>query len=280
MVLLDGKKVAQHWQGITQKRVQQFIKRNGKPPGLAVVLVGDDPASEVYVRNKEKACEEAGIKSFRHNLGKDSPPETLYDLVRKLNLDNNVHGILVQLPLPKGFDKDKVLSLLSSLKDPDGLTYENMGYSWAGKSRVKSCTPQGVMEILKFYDIPVSGKHAVVIGRSNIVGKPMAQYLLEADATVTVCHSKTQNLEAVTATADILVAAAGQPRFIGKSGIKKGAVVIDVGMHRRDGKLCGDVKFEELDSWAQAATPVPGGVGPMTIAMLLKNTLDLAELMA
>ncbi len=279
MTLLDGKKVAEHWRELTKKRVQAFVKKAGKPPGLAVILVGEDPASKVYVRNKKLECEQVGIRSFQHNIESFAPVESLYDLIRKLNLDSNIHGILVQLPLPDAFDKNKVLSLISPFKDPDGMTYENLGYSWAGQSRVKSCTPQGVMEILKYYKIPVAGKHAVVVGRSNIVGKPMALYLMEADATVTVCHSKTKNLEEITATADILVVAVGQPKLIGKAGVKKGAVVIDVGMHRpADGNLCGDVKFEELEGWASAVTPVPGGVGPMTIAMLMKNTVDLAEL--
>ncbi len=279
MLIIDGREVAQIQKNIVKTRVQTFLKTNKHPPGLAVILVGNDPASTVYVANKEKACKEVGFNSYFLHLEEKTTPEVLLKTIRTLNEDSKVHGILVQMPVPKHIKYEQILATISPLKDVDGLTSENMGYAWAGKARVQSCTPQGIMVLLKHYNIKVAGKNAVVIGRSNIVGKPAAQFLLDADATVTICHSKTENLTDITKQADILVVAAGKPNFLGKEAVKKGAVVIDVGIHRKtDGKLCGDVRLEELENWASAVTPVPGGVGPMTIAMLLKNTIDLAEL--
>jgi methylenetetrahydrofolate dehydrogenase (NADP+) / methenyltetrahydrofolate cyclohydrolase len=220
-----------------------------------------------------------GIHSTRFDLAADCPHNELFGLIKRLNGDPTVDGILVQLPLPKSFDAEAVLDAISPEKDPDGLHFQNVGLMWVGRPRVRSCTPWGVMKILEHYKIPISGKKAVVVGRSNIVGKPMANLLMEAQATVTICHSKTADLRKETLDADIVVMAAGKPRMAGRDHFKKGAVVVDVGIHRLpDGKLCGDVKFEELDGWASAATPVPGGVGPMTIQMLLENTLELAKL--
>lgn len=279
MIILEAKSVSAHRRQITKKNVETFKTKFGRSPGLAVVLVGHDPASQVYVRNKEKACQEAGIHSFRHDLPTDTNFDTLKKLLSRLHSDKNVDGILVQLPLPKQISADEVLEILNPLKDVDGLTYENLGLLWAGRPRVKPCTPFGVMAMLEHYKISVAGKRAVVIGRSNIVGKPMAQLLMDAQATVTICHSKTPDLKVHTLQADIVVVAAGQPRFIGKDHFKKDSVVVDVGMHKKeDGKLCGDVRFEELENWVEAATPVPGGVGLMTVTMLLENTLRLAEL--
>lgn len=279
MLLLDGRVVAQQQKDKVKLRAQSYEKAHGKSAGLAVVLIGDDGASQVYVRNKEVACQEVGIKSFRYNLEKNVDPQIVMELIQKLNHDNKVQGILVQMPVPKQIKYDQLLEAISPFKDVDGLTYENMGYAWAGRSRVNSCTPSGVMEILRYYKIPIEGRHAVIIGRSNIVGKPMAQLLLDANATVTICHSKSQQLNSFSKQADILIVAAGRPHFICKEDIKKGAVVIDVGIHRQsNGKLCGDVNPKGLENWVHGITPVPGGVGPMTIAMLLRNTMDLADL--
>ena len=283
MQILDGKKVAAGIKNQLKRSVEAFKQSTGRPPGLTVILVGDDPASEVYVRNKDKACEAIGMKSELIKLPAETSQEELTQKIQGLNADDSVDGILVQLPLPSHLDSEKALEAIDPTKDPDGLTQTNMGLLWAGKPRVASCTPQGVMSLLKVYEIPIEGQHAVVIGRSNIVGKPMAQLLNMANATVTICHSRTKDLEKHTKLADILVVAAGKPRFLGKEAIKEGAVVIDVGIHRQmdeDGKpkLCGDVRFEELEGIASAATPVPGGVGPLTIATLLENTVRLAEL--
>ncbi|MBX3041057.1 MAG: bifunctional methylenetetrahydrofolate dehydrogenase/methenyltetrahydrofolate cyclohydrolase FolD [Bdellovibrionaceae bacterium] len=278
MLLLDGKTVAQHVRDQLKTRVQDFQGRFRRPPHLAVVLVGADPASQVYVKNKHIACEKIGMLSTVHNLAATTTETELDALLDRLNTDSGVDGILVQLPLPKGLSAERVLEKLDPRKDADGLTYTAMGYLWAGRPFVKPCTPSGVMRILEYYKIPVAGKTAVVVGRSNIVGKPIAHLLTEANATVTVCHSKTPDVGAVTRQADIVVVAAGKPRLLGKEDFKPGAVVIDVGIHGTGGgKLCGDVRFEELEGHASAATPVPGGVGPMTIACLLENTMILAE---
>ncbi len=277
MILLDGKAVAKDRRAKIKSEVDSFKSKFGKAPGLAVVLVGDDPASQVYVGSKEKACAKAGILSQRFDIDKTQNVEELDSLLNHLNADQDVHAVLVQIPIPKPFEYRSVLELLDPRKDVDGLTYDSMGRLWSGHKSVAPCTPRGVMEILKYYDINVAGKKAVVVGRSNIVGKPMAQLLMDENATVTVCHSKTPSLEEYTREADIVAVAAGKPRMFGKEDFKKDAVVIDVGIHRLDsGKLCGDVRFEELGGHASAATPAPGGVGPMTIAMLLQNTLDLA----
>lgn len=290
MLLIDGKEVSQIRREALKKKISEFESKSGRPPGLAVVLVGEDPASQVYVGGKEKACAQVGITSFRHNLPKETNAADLQSLLEQLNQDDKVDGILVQLPLPSQLSEEQVLETIEPLKDADGLSYENLGYLWAGRPRVAPCTPHGVMKLLEHYQIEVAGKQAVVIGRSNIVGKPMAQLLQQANATVTTCHSRTTNLEEYTKKADIVVVAAGKPRFIGKEAFQEGAVVIDVGIHRlpegqeiegpngKKSKLCGDVRFEELAEYASAATPVPGGVGPMTITLLLENTLALAEL--
>lgn len=279
MQILDGKRVATHMESQIKARAEAFKKKTGKAPGLAVVLVGDDPASQVYVRNKELACERVGISSTRYDIDKKTNVEELEGLINRLNADQDIHGVLVQIPLPQPFRYEVVLEQLNPLKDADGLTYTNLGALVAGRPVVKPCTPDGVMALLDYYKISIAGKRAVVIGRSNIVGKPMAQLLQDANATVTICHSKTQDMFSYTKEADIVVVAAGQPRFIGKEAFKKGAVVIDVGIHRdSQNKLCGDVRTEELQDWASAVTPVPKGVGPMTITMLLNNTLKLAEL--
>lgn len=279
MLILDGKEVAKEVRASLVPRVAKFKETYGRAPHLSVVIVGDDKASHVYVKNKKIACEKIGMTSTIHTLPAETTQSELNQILSKLNNDNGVDGILVQFPLPKHLSSDEVLKLVSAEKDADGLTYESLGYFFAGKPLVSPCTPAGVMEILKHYRIPVEGKRAVVVGRSNIVGKPMALLLTEANATVTLCHSKTSNMSELTKQADLVVVAAGKARLLGKEDFKKDAIVIDVGMHGsgQGGKLCGDVRFEELDGWAQAATPVPGGVGPMTIAMLLKNTCQLAE---
>ncbi|MGE3975707.1 MAG: bifunctional methylenetetrahydrofolate dehydrogenase/methenyltetrahydrofolate cyclohydrolase FolD [Bdellovibrionales bacterium] len=279
MVKLDGREVSKTLREKMRSQVSNFQKLYGKIPGLAVVLVGNDPASHVYVGNKEKGCAEIGIKSFRYDLPADASFEKVKELVQTLNSDPHVHGILIQLPLPKHLPSEQITELINVKKDADGLTTGSMGLLWTGQPRVKPCTPHGVMKILEHYKIPTSGREAVVVGRSQIVGKPMAQLLMDAQATVTICHSKTKDLRSHTRRADIVVVAAGQPRLLGKEDFKKEAVVIDVGIHKLEsGKLCGDVRFDELEGWASAATPVPGGVGPMTITMLLQNTILLAEL--
>lgn len=276
MKILNGKIVAEKKKEEIRGRAESFLKKQGREPGLAVIIVGDNPASHVYVKNKIKACEEVGVRSFHHHLKAETSEQELIVLLEKLNEDQGVDGILVQIPLPKHINFEKVVQHIHPHKDADGLTVENMGLLFAGRPRVSPCTPRGVVELLKYYDIKIAGKNCVVVGRSAIVGRPMAQLLLLEDATVTVAHSKTFNLSSVTRFADIVVVAAGKPRFLGAKDFKEGAVVIDVGIHRLLEGLCGDVRFEELQGVA-AATPVPGGVGPMTIAMLLENTLILAE---
>lgn len=282
MLILNGSEVSRARRERLKSQIEKFHTQHGFAPGLAVVLVGEDPASQVYVRNKIKACGEVGIASSDYRLSSSATMPQVLEQLDRLHEDRRVHGILVQLPLPRGLHPDQVLTHLLPSKDADGLTYENVGLFVSGKPRVIPCTPKGVMSILEHYKISVAGKRAVVVGRSQIVGKPMAQLLLNADATVTICHSKTPNLEEITREADILVVAAGKARMLGRDAIRKGAVVVDVGMHRNtqasaSAKLCGDVRFEELNGWASAATPVPGGVGPMTITSLLENTLALAQ---
>lgn len=278
MKLIDGKAIAAEIRAELKARTQAFEEKYGKKIGLAVVLIGNDPASQVYVRNKVKACEEAGIRSFRHDLPEETTQKQAEELVSALAEDENVHGILVQLPLPRGLDEKRLLSLIPPSKDVDGFLAENIGRLALKEEGTVACTPLGVMEMLSRSNISVAGKRAVVVGRSNIVGRPMALLLLNADATVTVCHSKTKDLLEECRRADILVAAIGKPKFITADMVKEGAVVIDVGMDRdENGKLCGDVDFENIKEKASAITPVPGGVGPMTIAMLLKNTCDAAE---
>jgi len=279
MLVLDGLAVAKTQRELIKKRVDAYKAKHNESPGLSVVLVGDDPGSQVYVKNKSKACDEVGIRSELYALAASVGFEEIQKLITKLNNDPKVNGILLQLPLPKSFDSEKIIDLIDPKKDADGITTENMGRLWKGQRAIKPCTPFGVMAILEHYKISLVGKNAVVIGRSQIVGKPMAQLLIDAQATVTICHTKTSELIEHTRRADVVVVAMGKPRMLGKEAFKKDAVVIDVGMHRLDdGKLCGDVRFEELDGAVMAATPVPKGVGPMTITMLLENTVQLAEL--
>lgn len=279
MQILNGKDVAQAVRLSLVPRIQKFIAKESRVPHLAVVIVGDDNASHVYVRNKKMACDSVGMESTIHALPRKTTQQELNAKIEALNRDGDVDGILVQFPLPEHLSSQTVLQLLDPEKDVDGLTYTSLGYFFAGSPLVRPCTPAGVMTILNYYKINIEGMKAVVIGRSNIVGKPMAQLLTEANATVTLCHSKTKNLTSYTREADLVVVAAGRANMLGRDDFKKGAIVIDVGIHRQSesGKLCGDVRFEELKDWVSAATPVPGGVGPMTIATLLQNTCLLAE---
>lgn len=281
MLVLNGTEVAKKVKSDLIPIVERFAAQKGRSPHLSVVIVGDDEASHVYVRNKKKACESIGMTSGIYELPAETSQEEVLSLLKKLNADDGVDGILVQFPLPSHISSFEVLKTVAPEKDADGLTYLSLGYFFAGKDLVRPCTPEGVMAILENYNINVEGKRVAVVGRSNIVGKPMAQLMTRANATVTVCHSKTQNIRSVLQESDIVVVAAGKARLFGKDDFKKGAVVVDVGIHRDSSKkLCGDVRFEELDGWVQAATPVPGGVGPMTIASLLKNTCHLAMLRA
>ena len=275
--IIDGKQIAEFFRAETKLRVDRLLAA-GLRPGLAVVIVGDDPASHVYVRNKARACESIGMHSEVHALVGSTTQQTLTAFVGKLNANPAIHGILVQLPLPKGIDDRAVIEAIAPDKDVDGFHYANMGALVIDESRYPPCTPYGVMKMLEYEGVAIEGKHAVIIGRSNIVGKPQALLLLKEGATVTVCHSKTVDLPAFCRRADILVAAVGRPNFVKGDWVKPGAVVIDVGINRlADGKLCGDVDFQEALNVAAAITPVPGGVGPMTIAMLLGNTLRAAE---
>lgn len=275
-ILIDGRMVAKKWKDYAAQRAQRLIEK-GVTPHLAVILVGENAASQVYVRNKENACIHAGIRSTIIRLPEVCTQDELENAVLSLNKDESVHGILVQLPLPKGLDEARVLALIDPDKDVDGFHAMNSGRLMNGQPSFVPCTPLGVMKLLEAYRIPTRGKHAVIIGRSNIVGKPMAMLLLAADATVTICHSKTANLAEITRQADILVAAVGKPNFVTGDMIKQGAAVIDVGINRVDDGLVGDVHAEQAEKVASYLTPVPGGVGQMTIAMLLSNTLDAAE---
>ena len=276
--LIDGKTLAAKLRGQIREQAQEYRQRYGEEIGLAVVLVGNDPASEVYVRNKIKACEEVGIRSYSYRLPAETRQEQLEELIDTLVEDRRVHGILVQLPLPKHLDERAALSRIPAAKDVDGFCAENVGNLAMGRETLVACTPHGVMKMLEEYGVDPKGKRAVVLGRSNIVGKPMAMLLLNADATVTVCHSKTQGLREICAQADILVVAIGRAKFVTADMVKEGAVVIDVGMDRdENGKLCGDVDFASVQGKASLITPVPGGVGPMTITMLLYNTVVAAR---
>lgn len=275
--IIDGKAIAAQVRMRVKERARELFERSGKKARLAVVMVGDNPASEIYVRNKIKACEEAGIESQSFRLSADASEQKIIELVDKLDSDNLTHGILVQLPLPKGINERRVLERISPRKDVDGFHAVNAGNLMLGNDCLAACTPQGCIELIRSTGINIEGKNAVVVGRSNIVGKPMAMLLLQNNATVTIAHSKTENLASITSRADILVAAVGKKEFITGDMIKPGAVVIDVGMNRHDGKLYGDVKFDEASRVAAFITPVPGGVGPMTIAMLLENTVTAAE---
>lgn len=277
--IIDGKKVSQHIREEVAREVEKLKNQTETTPGLAAVLVGDNPASEIYVRNKRKACEQVGIYSEEYKLSKETTQNELLSLIDKLNNDRKIHGILVQLPLPEQIDSTKILRSVSPSKDVDGFHPENVGLLVEGNPRFISCTPNGIMKMLDFYNIEIKGKEAVVVGRSNIVGKPTAILLLHRHATVTICHSRTTRLDEVARRADILVAAIGRPNFITEDMVKEGAVVIDVGINRnKDGKLIGDVDFEKVKGKASYITPVPGGVGPMTIAMLLWNTLESAKM--
>ncbi len=273
--LIDGKAISQ----AIRDEVRDEIEASGIKATLAVVLVGDDPASAVYVRNKKLACEYCGIRSVSYELPADTTEEKLLSLIDELNNDPEINGILVQLPVPDGIDEDKVIEAISPMKDVDGFSRASVGALSIGTEGFVSCTPAGIIELLKRSDIEIDGKNCVVIGRSNIVGKPAAMLLLRENGTVTIAHSHTKDLAEVAKKADILVVAIGKPEFITADYVKEGAAVIDVGIHRLDPeknggkKLCGDVKFDEVEPVAGAITPVPGGVGPMTIAMLMKNTV-------
>lgn len=284
-LILDGKKLAQAMQAEIAGEVRELTGRSGIRPGLAAVLVGEDPASQNYVSNKRKACDKAGITSWLHQLPKETTQNQLLDLVGKLNADPLVHGILVQLPLPKQIDEHAIIQAVHPAKDVDGFGIQSLGYLATGHPRFYPCTPLGVQQLLLRNNIPISGQHVVVVGRSNIVGKPLALMLLGkgkgADATVTVCHSRTKDVGHYTRQADIIVMAIGQPRYLKADMVKPGAVVVDVGMNRTaEGKWVGDVDFEAVSQVASAISPVPGGVGPMTITMLLNNTLQAARVAA
>lgn len=273
--IIDGKAIS----AAVKEQVRAEIERDKIKAGLAVVIVGDDPASRVYVNNKKKACELCGIQSFEYALPAEIGQDELLELIDTLNSDKKVNGILVQLPLPKHLDEKAVIERISPLKDVDAFHEMNVGKIMIGNYAFLPCTPAGCMELIHSTGVDVAGKECVVIGRSNIVGKPMAMLLLHENGTVTVCHSKTKNLAEVCRRADILVAAVGRPNFVTADMVKDGAVVIDVGINRMEnGKLCGDVKFDEVSEKAAYITPVPGGVGPMTIAMLMKNTLTAARI--
>ncbi|HOQ00682.1 MAG TPA: bifunctional methylenetetrahydrofolate dehydrogenase/methenyltetrahydrofolate cyclohydrolase FolD [Acetivibrio clariflavus] len=274
--VLNGKELATKIKGELKQTVEE-IKKKGIYPGLAVVIVGNDPASRVYVNSKKKACEEIGIESFEYALDESVSEEELIKLIKKLNNDDRVNGILVQLPLPKHINEEKIILAIDSSKDVDGFHPENVGRLMTGNPQFLPCTPAGVMELIKESGIEIAGKECVIVGRSNIVGKPQSMLLLAEHGTVTICHSRTKNLEEVVKRADILVVAVGKPEMIKGSSIKPGAVVIDVGINRlEDKKIVGDVEYESCSKVASAITPVPGGVGPMTIAMLMKNTVRAA----
>ncbi len=275
--IIDGKQIALEIKE-EQKEKAEGLKAKGIQPGLAVILVGDNSASKVYVSNKKKACEYVGIKSFSYELPAETPELELLELIDTLNKDSHVHGILVQLPLPKHMDEQKVIMAISPQKDVDGFHPYNVGALSIGLKGLVSCTPAGIIELLKRSGVVIQGKHCVVVGRSNIVGKPVSLLLLREHGTVTICHSRTENLTHVLQQADIVVAAVGIAKFIKGNQLKPGAVVIDVGMDRdEEGKLCGDVDFDSCQGIASLITPVPGGVGPMTIAMLMHNCIRAAE---
>jgi methylenetetrahydrofolate dehydrogenase (NADP+)/methenyltetrahydrofolate cyclohydrolase len=282
MLILDGKAVAAAHRANLQEKAAGLTKTLGRAPGLAVVLVGDDPASQVYVRNKIKECGTVGIQSFPHYLPATTTEAELLATIDKLNRDAMVDGILVQLPLPKHLNADKILEVLDPMKDPDALTSKNVGLFFTGKNIVSPCTPKGVISILRHFKVPLAGRSAVVVGRSHIVGRPMAEFLLQNDCTVEICHSRTKGLGEHLKRAEVVVVAAGKPEFLRAQDFRSGAVVVDVGIHRvakPDGsqRLCGDVNATGMDHVAAALSPVPGGVGPMTIISLMENTLALAE---
>lgn len=276
--ILDGKAVSQRVKNALKDETEKFVEKYGIKPGLAVVIVGDDPASRVYVNSKKKACAEIGYYSEEHALPESTTEDELLSLVEKLNGDEKIHGILVQLPLPKHIDEEKIINAINPKKDVDAFHPVNVGKIMIGNFDFLPCTPAGVMELIDDAGIDLTGKNCVVVGRSNIVGKPQAMLLLHKNATVTICHSKTKNIKEITKNADVLVAAVGRAQMFDGDYIKDGAVVIDVGMNRLENKkLVGDVDFESAEKKASHITPVPGGVGPMTIAMLMKNTLTAAK---
>ena len=275
--VIDGKAVSAAVRERVREGVAEYERRSGRTPGLATVIVGDDPASEIYVRNKHRASQEAGMRSIHHGLDGEASEAELLELVAALGADDDVDGILVQLPVPAHIDPEAVVSAIDPAKDVDGLTPVNAGLLSAGRPGLVPCTPAGVVELLDHEGVDLSGAEAVVVGRSQLVGRPLASLLLTRDATVTVCHSRTRDLAETCRRADVLVAAVGVPRLIGADAVQPGAVVIDVGMNRTDDGLAGDVDFEAVSEVAAAITPVPGGVGPMTIAMLMVNTLAAAE---
>lgn len=269
MKIIDGKAIAQELRAELKTKIDKAEKK----PGLAVVIVGEDPASKIYVRNKIKACEELGVRSYSYELPQDATQCQVEELLKSLATDKNVDGILLQMPLPKHLNAASAMACIPFEKDVDGFSAENLGMLMLHKERVVACTPSGIMKLLEKEGIDVAGKHAVVLGRSDTVGKPMAILLLNANATVTICHSKTQNLKEICRSADILVSAIGKAKFVTEDMVKDGAIVIDIGMNRdENGKLCGDVDFENVKQKASHITPVPGGVGPMTITMLMYNT--------
>jgi len=276
-VIIDGNKIAQEVRHSVRKEALDFKEKTGIVPGLAVILVGEDPASQVYVGRKAKACAEVGFLSREYKLSADTSEAKLLNIISELNADQVIHGILVQLPLPKHISTEKIIAAIDPHKDVDGFHPYNVGGLVSGNPLFVPCTPRGIMELIARTGIDLKGKEAVVVGRSNIVGKPIALLLLAQHATVTICHSRTKDLPAVTRRADVLIAAVGKPHMIKANMVKEGAVVIDVGVNRlENGKLAGDVAFDEVAAKASFITPVPGGVGPMTIAMLMKNTLDAA----
>lgn len=276
--MIDGKAVSAEVRAEIKAETEKFISESGITPGLAVIIVGNNPASQVYVRNKKRACGEVGFFSTVIEMPEETTESELLDKIAELNSDEKIHGILVQLPLPKHISEEKIILAIDPKKDVDAFHPYNVGRIVTGDYDLAPCTPSGVMELLRRYGISVRGKECVIAGRSNIVGKPMALLMLSADATVTVCHSKTANLAEVCRRADILITAIGKPKFFGADAVKDGAVVIDVGINRtEDGKLCGDVDFDAVLGKVSAITPVPGGVGPMTITMLLRNTLSAAK---
>lgn len=275
--LINGKEIST----ALKKRIAEEVlelKQKGVTPGLAVIIVGNDPASEVYVGSKERTCKELGMYSEKYALPADTTEEELLELINRLNNDDKIHGILCQLPLPKHLDEKSVINSIAPSKDVDAFHPQNVGHIMVGDYDFLPCTPAGIMEMLRYEGIETCGKHCVVIGRSNIVGKPMAMLMLHANSTVTICHSRTQNLKEICREADILIAAVGKAHFVTADMVKPGAVVIDVGMNRPEGgKLCGDVDFSNVEPICSAITPVPGGVGPMTIATLMQNTLTAAK---
>lgn len=276
-VIIDGEKISQDVRNEIREKALLLKEERGLVPGLAVILVGEDPASKIYVRRKEEACEEAGFLSREYRLLADTDEQQLLHIIDELNHEDTIHGILVQLPLPKQINSETIIEAIDPKKDVDGFHPYNMGHLFTGNPFHSSCTPSGILELLDRYGVEIKGKETVIVGRSNIVGKPLAMMLLARHATITICHTRTKNLSEVTKRAEILIAAAGSPEMIRGDMVREGAVVIDVGINRLDsGKLVGDVAFSEVSEKASYITPVPGGVGPMTIAMLLMNTLNAA----